>query len=155
MWVLGTAVPVTASYIIAAVVLVPALGSLGVPLPAAHMFIFYYAVLADVSPPTALAPFAAAAICGGSPLATTMQAWKYTLPAFVVPVIFCLSPDGLGLLLRKDIATAGHSVPPTRPRRTSHHVVAERYDPALISAEQVIMEPLTTMTTGPMMIMAI
>jgi TRAP-type uncharacterized transport system fused permease subunit len=105
MWVLGTAVPVTASYIIAAVVLVPALGSLGVPLPAAHMFIFYYAVLADVSPPTALAPFAAAAICGGSPLATTMQAWKYTLPAFVVPVIFCLSPDGLGLLLQSDWET--------------------------------------------------
>jgi TRAP transporter 4TM/12TM fusion protein len=114
MWVLGTAIPVTASYIIAAVVLVPALVSLGVPPPAAHMFMFYYAVLADVSPPTALAPFAAAAICGGSPVATTMQAWKYTLPAFVVPVMFCLSPDGLGLLLESDwetvvwmIATSG------------------------------------------------
>jgi TRAP-type uncharacterized transport system fused permease subunit len=73
--------------------------------PAAHMFMFYYAVLADVSPPTALAPFAAAAICGGSPIATTMQAWKYTLPAFVVPVMFCLSPDGLGILLQSDWET--------------------------------------------------
>lgn len=99
MWLLGTAVPVTASYIIAAVVLVPALTALGVPAPAAHMFMFYYAVLADVSPPTALAPFAAAAICGGSPYATLGQAWKYTLPAFVVPILFCLPPIGTGLLL--------------------------------------------------------
>lgn len=103
MWILGTAIPVTASYIIAAVILVPALVSLDVPAPAAHMFMFYYAVLADVSPPTALAPFAASAICGGSPFKTMMQAWKYTLPAFVVPVMFCLSPDGMGLLLSGSI----------------------------------------------------
>jgi TRAP transporter 4TM/12TM fusion protein len=103
MWILGTAIPVTASYIIAAVILVPALVNLGVPAPAAHMFMFYYAVLADVSPPTALAPFAASAICGGSPFKTMMQAWKYTLPAFVVPVMFCLSPDGMGLLLSGSI----------------------------------------------------
>jgi TRAP transporter 4TM/12TM fusion protein len=102
MWLLGTAVPVTASYIIAAVVLVPALTSLGVPPPAAHMFMFYYAVLADVSPPTALAPFAASAICGGKPFRTMLQAWKYTLPAFVVPVMICLSPQGEGLLLLGD-----------------------------------------------------
>ncbi|MBI3106056.1 MAG: TRAP transporter fused permease subunit [Candidatus Rokubacteria bacterium] len=98
MWLLGLAVPVTASYIIAAVVLAPALVSLGVPDYAAHMFIFYYAVLADVSPPTALAPFAAAAITGGNPFKTTMMAWKYTLPAFLVPMMFILDPAGLGLL---------------------------------------------------------
>jgi TRAP transporter 4TM/12TM fusion protein len=98
MWVLGAAVPVTASYIIAAVMLVPALVSVGVPEPAAHMFMFYYAVLGDVSPPTALAPFAAAAIVGAEPFKTMMQAWKYTLPAFLVPVIFCLTPGGLQLL---------------------------------------------------------
>lgn len=103
MWILGTAIPVTASYIIAAVILVPALVTMEVPAPAAHMFMFYYAVLADVSPPTALAPFAASAICGGSPFRTMMQAWKYTLPAFVVPVMFCLSPDGMGLLLSGSI----------------------------------------------------
>ena len=83
MWVLGLAVPVTASYIIAAVMLVPALVKVGIPEPAAHMFMFYYAVLADVSPPTALAPFAAAALTGGRPFATMRQAWKYTLPAFL------------------------------------------------------------------------
>lgn len=100
MWLLGTAVPVTASYIIAAVMLVPALRDVGVPEPAAHMFLFYYAVLADVSPPTALAPFAAAAITRGEAFATMMQAWKYCLPAFLVPFMFCLSPDGMSLLLQ-------------------------------------------------------
>lgn len=99
MWVLGTAVPVTASYIIAAVMLVPALTEAGVAAPAAHMFLFYYAVLADVSPPTALAPFAAAAVTRGEAFATMMQAWKYCLPAFLVPFMFCLSPDGVGLLM--------------------------------------------------------
>ncbi len=99
MWILGLSVPVTASYIIAAVMLVPALVQVGVQAHAAHMFMFYYAVLADVSPPTALAPFAASAICGGEPFRTTMQAWKYTLPAFVVPFMFCLSPEGAQLLV--------------------------------------------------------
>jgi len=104
MWLLGTAVPVTASYIIAAVMLVPALTDVGVPEPAAHMFLFYYAVLADVSPPTALAPFAAAAITRGEPFATMMQAWKYCMPAFLVPFMFCLSPDGVALLFQGDAA---------------------------------------------------
>jgi TRAP-type uncharacterized transport system fused permease subunit len=104
MWILGTAVPVTASYIIAAVMLVPALRDVGVPEAAAHMFLFYYAVLADVSPPTALAPFAAAAITRGEPFATMMQAWKYCMPAFLVPFMFCLSPDGMGLLFQGDAA---------------------------------------------------
>jgi TRAP-type uncharacterized transport system fused permease subunit len=99
MWILGTAVPVTASYIIAAVMLVPALVKVGVPEPAAHMFMFYYAVLADVSPPTALAPFAASAITGGRPFKTMVQAWKYTLPAFLVPFMFCLTPEGMRLLM--------------------------------------------------------
>ena len=60
--------PVTASYIIAAVMVAPAMTQVGVPDVAAHMFIFYYAVLSEVSPPTALSPFAAAAITGGTPV---------------------------------------------------------------------------------------
>jgi TRAP-type uncharacterized transport system fused permease subunit len=64
------------------------------------MFIFYYAVLSEVSPPTAMAPFAAAAITGGNPFRTMMLTWKYTLPAFLVPFIFTLEPDGLGVLLQ-------------------------------------------------------
>jgi TRAP transporter 4TM/12TM fusion protein len=100
VWVIGLAVPVTASYIICAVIAAPALIKLGVPDFAAHMFIFYYSILSEVSPPTALSPFAAAALTGGDPYKTTMQAWKYTLPAFLVPFNFTLHPDGVALLLK-------------------------------------------------------
>jgi TRAP-type uncharacterized transport system fused permease subunit len=109
VWIVGLAVPVTASYIICAVIAAPALIQLGVPDYAAHMFIFYYAVLSEVSPPTALSPFAAAAITGGNPYKTTMQSWKYTMPAFLVPFMFVLDPAGLGLLLNgsfKNLANA-------------------------------------------------
>ncbi len=100
VWVLGLAVPVTASYIIAAVMIAPALVQVGIPPSAAHMFIFYYAVLSEVSPPTALSPFAAAALTGADPMRTTLHTWKYTLPAFVVPFMFTLSERGRGLLLQ-------------------------------------------------------
>src|SRR6185503_13593468 len=99
VWIVGLAVPVTASYIICAVIAAPALIALKVPEFAAHMFIFYYAVLSEVSPPTALSPFAAAAITGGDPYKTTLQCWKYTTPAFLVPFMFVLDPAGTGLLL--------------------------------------------------------
>jgi TRAP transporter 4TM/12TM fusion protein len=99
VWIVGLAVPVTASYIICAVIAAPAMIKLGVPNYAAHMFIFYYAVLSEVSPPTALSPFAASAITGGDPYVTTLQAWKYTLPAFLVPFVFILDPLGVGLLM--------------------------------------------------------
>jgi TRAP transporter 4TM/12TM fusion protein len=105
VWMLGLAVPVTASYIIAAVMVAPALVQTGVPVAAAHMFIFYYAVLSEVSPPTALSPFAAAALTGGNPFRTMMLTWKYTLPAFMVPFVFTLSPAGMGLLLQADFVT--------------------------------------------------
>jgi TRAP-type uncharacterized transport system fused permease subunit len=64
------------------------------------MFIFYYAVLSEVSPPTALSPFAAAALTGANPFTTMMLTWKYTLPAFLVPFVFTLTPDGLGILMQ-------------------------------------------------------
>jgi TRAP transporter 4TM/12TM fusion protein len=100
VWIVGLAVPVTASYIICAVIAAPALITLGVPDFAAHMFIFYYALLSEVSPPTALSCFAAAAITGADPYRTTLQAWKYTMPAFVVPFFFVLDPMGAGVLLQ-------------------------------------------------------
>src|ERR671911_213429 len=100
VWILCLAMPVTASYIISAGITAPAIIKFGVPDYAAHMFIFYYAVLSEVSPPTALSPFAAAAITGGNPYKTTMMAWKYTLPTFLVPFMFTLHPDGAGLLLK-------------------------------------------------------
>jgi TRAP-type uncharacterized transport system fused permease subunit len=104
VWVLGLALPITASYIIAAVMAAPALVKMGVPDFAAHMFIFYYALLSEVSPPVGLSPFAAAAITGGNPYKTMMMAWKYTLPAFIVPFMFTLAPEGVGLLLVGDPA---------------------------------------------------
>jgi TRAP transporter 4TM/12TM fusion protein len=109
VWIVGLAVPVTASYIICAVIAAPALIALKVPDYAAHMFIFYYAVLSEVSPPTALSPFAAAAITGGDPYKTTLQCWKYTAPAFLVPFMFVLDPSGLGLLLTGSIKTLGNA----------------------------------------------
>jgi TRAP transporter 4TM/12TM fusion protein len=110
VWVLGLAVPVTASYIIAAVMIVPALVQVGVAEVAAHMFVFYYAVLSEVSPPTALSPFAAAAVTGGNPLRTTMLSWKYAAPAFIVPFAFTIDPRGLGLLLQAPAGTVAWSL---------------------------------------------
>src|SRR5467141_1398346 len=109
VWVVGLAVPVTASYIICAVIAAPAMIKLGVPDFAAHMFIFYYAVLSEVSPPTALSPFAAAAITGGDPYKTTLQCWKYTTPAFLVSFMFVLDPSGNGLLLTGSFKTLGNA----------------------------------------------
>ncbi|MDR7471810.1 MAG: TRAP transporter fused permease subunit [Armatimonadota bacterium] len=104
LWVLGLALPITATYIIAAVIVAPALTKLGVSELAAHMFIFYYAILSEVSPPVGLSPLAAAALTGGRPFRTMLMAWKYTLPAFVVPFMFTIHPVGLGLLLQAPAA---------------------------------------------------
>ncbi len=100
VWLLGLAVPVTSSYILAAVMIAPALTTVGVPALAAHLFIFYYAVLSEVSPPTALSPFAAAALTGGNPFETMLVTWKYAVPAFLVPFAFTVQPGGMGLLLQ-------------------------------------------------------
>jgi TRAP-type uncharacterized transport system fused permease subunit len=99
LWVLGLSLPITATYLVAVPTVIPALVLLGVPAPAAHMFVFYYAVLSEVSPPVALSPFAAAAITGGNPYKTMMLTWKYALPCFLVPFMFT-QPDGLAILWR-------------------------------------------------------
>ena len=99
LWVLGLSLPITATYLVAVPTVIPALVTLGVPPPAAHMFVFYYAVLSEVSPPVALSPFAAAAITGGNPYRTMMLTWKYALPCFLVPFMFT-QPGGLAILWR-------------------------------------------------------
>ena len=96
----------------------PALVQSGVPDFAAHMFIFYYAVLSEVSPPTALSPFAAAALTGGNPFKNMLLTWKYTLPAFVVPLVFTLRPEGAGILLRGPIANVILSTATAAAERT-------------------------------------
>lgn len=98
--VLGLAVPVTASFIIGWAIIGPALLALEVPAPAAAMFVFYYSVLSEVTPPTALAAVGAAAITGARTVPTMWQALKYALPAFLVPIVFVLSGPGEYLLGR-------------------------------------------------------
>ena len=98
--VLGLAVPVTASFIIGWVIIGPALLALGVPAPAAAMFVFYYSVLSEVTPPTALAAVGAAAITGGRTVPTMWQAMKYALPAFLAPIAFVVTSNGSYLLGR-------------------------------------------------------
>jgi TRAP transporter 4TM/12TM fusion protein len=100
---LGLAVPVTASFIIGWVIIGPALLTLGVPGPAAAMFVFYYSVLSEVTPPTALAAVGASAVTGGRPVPTMWQALKYALPAFLVPVTFVLTGPGEYLLGRGSV----------------------------------------------------
>ena len=100
---LGLAVPVTASFIIGWVIIGPALLNLGVTAPAAAMFVFYYSVLSEVTPPTALAAVGAAAITGGRTMPTMWQALKYALPAFLAPLAFVLTGPGEYLLGRGSI----------------------------------------------------
>ncbi|WP_040777843.1 TRAP transporter permease [Nocardia pneumoniae] len=100
---LGLAVPVTASFIIGWAIIGPALLALDVPAPAAAMFVFYYSVLSEVTPPTALAAVGAAAITGARTVPTMWQALKYALPAFLVPIVFVLTGPGEYLLGRGPI----------------------------------------------------
>ncbi len=97
---LGLAIPVTASFVIGWVIIGPALLALDVPAPAAAMFVFYYSVLSEVTPPTALAAVGASAVTGGRAVPTMWQALRYAAPAFLVPIIFVLTDPGEYLLGR-------------------------------------------------------
>lgn len=90
--ILGMGVPTTANYVITSTIAAPALVQMGVPVLAAHMFAFYFGIVADVTPPVALAAFAGAAIAGANPMKTGVNAAKLAVAAFVVPYIFVLSP---------------------------------------------------------------
>lgn len=97
---LGLAIPVTASFVIGWVIIGPALLALDVPAPAAAMFVFYYSVLSEVTPPTALAAVGASAVTGGQAIPTMWQALRYAAPAFLVPIAFVLTEPGEYLLAR-------------------------------------------------------
>ena len=90
--ILGMGVPTTANYVITSTIAAPALVQMGVPVLAAHMFVFYFGIIADVTPPVALAAFAGSAISGGRPLQTGINASKLAIAAFIIPYIFVLSP---------------------------------------------------------------
>lgn len=95
--ILGMGVPTTANYVITSTIAAPALISLGVPIMAAHMFVFYFGIIADITPPVALAAFAGAAISGGNPIMTGINASKLGIAAFIIPYMFVLSPAMLGI----------------------------------------------------------
>ncbi|MFZ5631988.1 MAG: TRAP transporter permease [Bacillota bacterium] len=91
--ILGMGVPTTANYVITSTIAAPAVIQMGVPVLAAHMFVFYFGIIADVTPPVALAAYAGAGIARGNPLLTGIQASKLAIAAFLVPYIFVLSPS--------------------------------------------------------------
>ncbi|WP_044640667.1 TRAP transporter permease [Risungbinella massiliensis] len=90
--ILGMGVPTTANYIITATTTAPAIVALGYPMLSAHMFAFYFGVIADITPPVALAAFAASAIAKSDPIKTGVQSAKVSIAAFIVPFIFVFSP---------------------------------------------------------------
>jgi len=95
--VLGMGLPTAAAYILVATLVAPALVELGVNLLAAHLFVFYSAMLSSITPPVALAAYAAAGIAGGSPVGIAVQACRFGIAAFVVPYFFAYNPALLGI----------------------------------------------------------
>lgn len=93
--VLGMGVPTTANYCIMAATCAPILVQMGVPVIAAHFFVFYFGIVADLTPPVALAAYAGAAIAQANPMKTAVTATKLAIGAFIVPYIFALSPSML------------------------------------------------------------
>ena len=93
--ILGMGVPTTANYCIMATTCAPILEQLGIPRVAAHFFVFYFGIVADITPPVALAAYAGSAIAKGNPMKTGINATKLAIGAFIVPYIFALNPDML------------------------------------------------------------
>lgn len=93
--ILGMGAPTTANYIITSTIAAPAITKLGVPLLCAHMFTFYFGIVADITPPVALAAFAGSAIAKSDPLKTGINASKIAIAAFLIPYIFVMNPQML------------------------------------------------------------
>ena len=90
--VLGMGVPTTANYCIMASTCAPILIQIGIPAMAAHFFVFYFGIVADITPPVALAAYAGSAIARSKPMKTALNATKLAIAAFVVPYVFALNP---------------------------------------------------------------
>jgi TRAP transporter 4TM/12TM fusion protein len=98
--ILGLGVPTTANYIIMATLMAPALIQLDVPPLAAHMFVFYFGILADTTPPVGLGAYVAAGIARAGPIRTAIEGFKFSITAFIIPFMFVYNPT---LLLIGDI----------------------------------------------------
>ena len=90
--VLGMGVPTTANYVIMATITAPILIKMGIPMLAAHMFVFYFGIVADITPPVALAAYAGSAIAKSNPLKTGVTATKLAIAAFIVPYMLAMNP---------------------------------------------------------------
>lgn len=93
--ILGMGVPTTANYCIMAATTAPILIRMGVPVMAAHFFVFYFGIVADITPPVALAAYAGSAIAKSNPMKTAFNASKLAIAVFIVPYVFCYSPQML------------------------------------------------------------
>jgi TRAP transporter 4TM/12TM fusion protein len=91
--ILGMGSPTTANYVITSTIAAPAIILMGVPELPAHLFVFYFGIIADITPPVALAAFAAAAVSGGEPIKTGIDSSKLAIAAFIIPYMFVLSPE--------------------------------------------------------------
>ncbi|MEW6107431.1 MAG: TRAP transporter fused permease subunit, partial [Bacillota bacterium] len=91
--VVGFPLPVTASYILLAAIAAPAIAQAGFSLMQAHLFIIYFAAFAPITPPVALASFAAAGIAEANPMTSSYVGWRYSLPAYIVPFMFMFGPE--------------------------------------------------------------
>ena len=93
--VLGMGVPTTANYVIMATITAPILIKMGIPALAAHMFVFYFGIVADITPPVALAAYAGSAIAKSNPLKTGITATRLAIAAFIIPYMFAYNPKML------------------------------------------------------------
>ncbi len=94
--ILGMGMPTSAAYVLLATLIVPALEQLGVAKIAAHFFVFYFGIMANVTPPVAVAAYTAAGIANGDAMKTGFIAWRLSLAGFLLPFLFCLNPALLG-----------------------------------------------------------
>lgn len=94
--ILGMGMPTSAAYVLLATLIVPALENLGIAKIAAHFFVFYFGIMANVTPPVAVAAYTAAGIANGDAMKTGFVAWRLSLAGFLMPFMFCLNPALLG-----------------------------------------------------------
>lgn len=94
--ILGMGMPASAAYIVEAILVVPALIDMGAPVLAANLFVFYFAVMSAITPPVAVAAFAAAGLAGSNPLRVGWKAMRLAIPAYIVPFMFVYAPQLLG-----------------------------------------------------------
>lgn len=104
--VLGMGLPSIPAYIITATMAAPALADFNIPLLVSHMFVFYFGIFANITPPVALASFAGAGIAGGDPMRTGWQSLKLALAGFIIPFIFVYNPNMLMIDINNAVITA-------------------------------------------------